>query len=175
MFLLSYNKDTSAGAVTGHLIVCLPAQVLISALPLSGALPLALCILGFLSPSCTFSPSLSVLEILICSCFTRFACYKRTAQAPVRCTTRELLCSPGPRSLLLSCSIHRVLPISFTFPSLSLPVLSPQLSPFPIAVQVTNTGQGRQCCISAQMQCSDLRGAVSALRWVKPPRNAQCN
>lgn len=36
MFLLSYNTDTSAGAVTLHFIVCLPARVLISPLPLLG-------------------------------------------------------------------------------------------------------------------------------------------
>lgn len=175
MFLLSHNTDSSAGADTVHFTVCSPARVLLSPLPLSGASTLALCILGFLSLPCSFSPSLSVLELLICSCFARFACYKRTERAAMSCRTRELLCSAGPRSLLFCCSMHCVLPISFIFPSLSLPVLSPLLSPFPMAVQVINTGQGRQSCISAQMQCSDLRCAVSAVRWVKSPQNAQHN
>lgn len=154
-------------------IVCFPAQALISPPPFSGAPTLALCILGFLCVRP--SAQVSVSEMLVCSCFKRFACYKRTERAPMSCTSRELLCSPAPSSLLSCCSMHCVLSISFLFPSLSVPELSPRPTPFPIAVPVINTRQGRQSCISAQMQCSDLRGAVSAPRWVKSPRNAQHN
>lgn len=45
--------------------------------------------------------------------------------------------------------LFHVFPISFIFPCLCLPALSPQLSPFPIAVQVINTEMQR--CVSAQM------------------------
>lgn len=99
MCLLSVRHRHIRWTVTVHFIVCLPARVLIPPPPLSGAPTLALRILGFLSPSCTFSPSLSDLKILVCSCFTRFACYKRTEWAPMSCTTRELLCGEHGRRL----------------------------------------------------------------------------